>query len=460
LTNFAIDTAENGGDIYARGYGIVPKSIAKDWRLSLTAKAIYAYFCVYSDENNTAFPSRDRILKDLNINKQTYYNHLRQLTESGLIVVSGSHNGGQFGNNRYFIPDMPKKGIPTNGKYGKVAKAVLTDRELSAKAKGLYTYYSVSICETGGAMPCKEQVMRELGIGCTAFEHLNKELEQNGYIAVYKRIVNGRFSSNLVTLSDGEAVEEVSRDIVKQTIVAAEQSEREEHRAVSVLENQYTSGTDKPECDKPDRDTKSTPNQKYPYFKNTTFSQKQKDRIAKYHRIKENAAFALGRGENIKHFDDDEVVLQDLVLNEILETGTVPKKWLDNRDIIRATVEVLVDDELCGNREAYQIFDNGDYEWGVFCLYRDALIDMLSSKTPMTLNGETVTAEDVYYKLIDFVEINRRFATAGITELLDNVRYQYANAVEKFKITKPSAYIKTCVWKALQQKPVTSEFLA
>ena len=70
--------------IMADGFGIVPKRLLVDNRLSSQAKCLYMYFATLT--SNT-FPARDTILNDLNLSKDTYYKHLNKLIECGYIKV-------------------------------------------------------------------------------------------------------------------------------------------------------------------------------------------------------------------------------------------------------------------------------------------------------------------------------------------------------------------------------------
>ena len=69
--------------IHAKGFGTIPKIVMQDRRLKPTAKAIYAYFCSYAGAGSTAFPSVNKIVYDLNMNKDTYYKHLDVLKDCG-----------------------------------------------------------------------------------------------------------------------------------------------------------------------------------------------------------------------------------------------------------------------------------------------------------------------------------------------------------------------------------------
>lgn len=73
--------------VNARGFGMLPKLVMRDRRLSAYSKAIYAYFCSYAGAGTTAFPSVSLILADLGLAKDTYYKHLDLLKQYGYLGV-------------------------------------------------------------------------------------------------------------------------------------------------------------------------------------------------------------------------------------------------------------------------------------------------------------------------------------------------------------------------------------
>jgi len=98
------------GSIYSKGYGIIPKLVMQDRRLSAEAKAIYSYMCSYMGSGNTAFPSVKKICYDLNMSKDRYYNHVKQLIDCGYIEVHRQYftATGQRANNTYeLITSLP-----------------------------------------------------------------------------------------------------------------------------------------------------------------------------------------------------------------------------------------------------------------------------------------------------------------------------------------------------------------
>jgi len=93
--------------INSKGFGMIPKLVMQDKRLTPQAKAIYAYFCSYAGAGRTAFPSRAKITSDLGISKDNYYKHFNLLKEYGYIKVEQKKGkSGQFQRNIYTLLDI------------------------------------------------------------------------------------------------------------------------------------------------------------------------------------------------------------------------------------------------------------------------------------------------------------------------------------------------------------------
>ena len=103
--------------INSKGYGTFPKMVAKDRRLTIEAKSIYAYFCSYAGSGNSAFPQVKTIWYDLNIGDERYYKHFNLLVEFGYISVERVRgDSGKFDHNIYTmntdIPDLIERKTP------------------------------------------------------------------------------------------------------------------------------------------------------------------------------------------------------------------------------------------------------------------------------------------------------------------------------------------------------------
>ncbi|MFV0516586.1 MAG: helix-turn-helix domain-containing protein [Aminipila sp.] len=94
--------------IMAQGYGLNPKIVMRDKRLTTTAKAIYAYIASFAGGGNQAFPNRDLMIEELQINKNTYYKHMKILTDTDYIKIERTKGqNGSFDKNIYTIVALP-----------------------------------------------------------------------------------------------------------------------------------------------------------------------------------------------------------------------------------------------------------------------------------------------------------------------------------------------------------------
>ncbi|HBC30484.1 MAG TPA: hypothetical protein DC024_04460 [Clostridiales bacterium] len=94
--------------VNAKGYGIIPKMVMLDRKLTVEAKAVYGYFCSYAGTGTTAFPSVKKIIKDLNIGKTRYYKHFGLLKDFGYIEVEQvKQDGSRFSHNIYTLVENP-----------------------------------------------------------------------------------------------------------------------------------------------------------------------------------------------------------------------------------------------------------------------------------------------------------------------------------------------------------------
>jgi hypothetical protein len=207
----------NAEGINFKGYGVLPKYVMYDRELTLTAKAIYAYFCSFAGQGTTVFPSRDKILADLRICKDTYYRHFHLLLEQGYITVVQTRTANnRHGHNIYTLVSQPPKfsvkqsdpkkaetyarimtsGLKSLG-YGKIPKAVMQDQRLSVVEKGIYSYFSSHAGSGNVACPKKANLLYHLHISETMYyRHYKILLDLNYLVAVRRRNANGSLSIN------------------------------------------------------------------------------------------------------------------------------------------------------------------------------------------------------------------------------------------------------------------------
>lgn len=89
--------------ILSTGYGLMPQVIARDNWLSTGAKALYAYLTSFAGAGGTCFPSRDIMVYELDINKDSFTKYLNELKDSGYIKVHMNRKDGKRYNNIYEI---------------------------------------------------------------------------------------------------------------------------------------------------------------------------------------------------------------------------------------------------------------------------------------------------------------------------------------------------------------------
>ena len=95
--------------VNSKGYGIIPKLVMQDGRISVVSKAIYSYFCSYAGAGRVAFPKVLKIIADLQISKASYYTHFNPLKTYGYIKVEQTRKDGRQSHNIYTIMDIIPK---------------------------------------------------------------------------------------------------------------------------------------------------------------------------------------------------------------------------------------------------------------------------------------------------------------------------------------------------------------
>lgn len=93
--------------VMAQGYGIMPKVVMRDRRLTVDAKAIYAYMVSFAGAGQTAFPKRATILADLCISKTSFYKHFQLLLDHDYIRIKRQKVGNLLGRNIYTLVMVP-----------------------------------------------------------------------------------------------------------------------------------------------------------------------------------------------------------------------------------------------------------------------------------------------------------------------------------------------------------------
>ena len=197
--------------IACMGFGIVGKAVMADASLTPEAKAIYAYLASFAGAGESSFPTRDKILSDLNLGKDRYYSHFKLLIQEGYISVQKMK--GYLNRNCYLLVSNPKKlqaaGLPGDSKagklvssgirskgYGLIYKAVMQDKRLSATAKAIFAYLSSYAGAGTVSFPSRTRILKELGISESTYYKHFRQLIDCGYLNVVQRKVGHKFSVN------------------------------------------------------------------------------------------------------------------------------------------------------------------------------------------------------------------------------------------------------------------------
>ncbi|PTQ83951.1 helix-turn-helix protein [Trichococcus patagoniensis] len=94
-------------DIFAMGYGTVPRMVMTDRELTIEAKAIYAYFAACIGAGDTYFPTVEDICKDLKMGMERFQKHKKLLIKKGYLTIKKDPTAnGRFGTNVYVIQQL------------------------------------------------------------------------------------------------------------------------------------------------------------------------------------------------------------------------------------------------------------------------------------------------------------------------------------------------------------------
>jgi Mn-dependent DtxR family transcriptional regulator len=261
------------------GYGKIYKTIMRNKALLAIAKAIYAYICAYAGNSSKAFPKRDRIIRDLQINKDTFTKHLHALAEGGYLAKERTSHG-----NLYTIvqsvsafdiaPVVPTimsdqlvfENIQAKG-FGTVPKLMLFDTRLSAQSKAIYAYFCSFAGAGTAAFPRQTTIMRDMKMSKDAYYSHFNQLINNGYITVEYRKDNGKFTHSIYRL---HAEVEISQGVL---------SEKAGHGGKPLKTSSAMSeilGTGGDVSEKPGSDNLGQANIKNGFISNISFEKEQK----------------------------------------------------------------------------------------------------------------------------------------------------------------------------------------
>ena len=452
----------------AKGYGVLPKFPMLDEALTLEAKAIYAYLCSYTGRGATVFPGRERILDDLGVNKDTYYKHFRLLLEQGYLTVQQSRSATGFFKNIYTIVSCPEKfrqeaeaphladtytrirvsGLKGAG-YGFIPKSVMCDHTLSLKAKGLYGYYCAFTGAGACAHPKRDAALAHLGISAKLLAKYLRELKAHNYIEVSQQFnEQGRFGVNEITVVDrpDPAQAQTARRFAK-VAPCTRFSDTEGVFSCGQISDTQKSDGDFSEAENSDANTTSVTNKNKAVNNNKTYNITPEEKARVWWRSRAERYALLGYDRFQKSFSTREEREQRRVLREILAQKSLPEGLLQKRVTAVAAVALMTEDALCGSRKFYDEGAQGEEAFQTFCLCRDCLVELISSKREQYVSGVCLRPEEVYRLLGRYITVNDSDVRFFLP--IEEAQENYRAAMQEKEIVNPVGYMKSCLYNAL-----------
>ena len=517
--------------VNARGFGIIPKLLVLDTRLTAEAKAIYALIATYAGGGNTEFPSVQKLCADLGISRNTYYKHYRLLVEYGYITATQPHypdaaeGEKAYSRNIYTLsnsPSLPDElmddaGIQKSGKtmngvlsagYGFIPKLVMLDSELCIKAKALYAFlcaYAGSGCV---AFPTKRAILYRLQISKPTYLTAMRELETRDYVLREQRIerCRGGMGPNNFTLNtnpdinnpkkkaQGKAEQASKMPNAKDPQLGKNRDtpttqmgqkfgtptsqmgknfgipnslppKNEEMASQQGLRDLDGSIIEKPSSDGSNLDGSNFRGSNFRGSKNwyTRSNNIGSNNILKYQSI--NSARARARevtdvNENNLAFALSDAEAESVVAEALMAEGVIPDEFFFNDTLRTMAVRLITQYDVKSRKYWWTTTRGADGEFAHSCymLFVEALTEMSAPQAKFYYAGAgakvLVTGEKVCRKINDYLRTSSEEGDMSLPELDDAVQTtamdNYMTVATNMEIKNPMAYMKSCIWTALQ----------
>ena len=180
------------------GYGMIPRSVMIDPRLTPTAKVIYAYLASFSGAGKVAFPEVKNIQYHLGIGRTAYFSHMKKLTETNYITAVQRHENGKLGVNDYWLNDNPdESSVAPLEQRRKTKRVVVTGAEgqVSQSAAKEHSVQSAGKEHTAKVHPAAEHTDKEPSARETPVrEHTVGEITAQETIIKNSSLINSSLS--------------------------------------------------------------------------------------------------------------------------------------------------------------------------------------------------------------------------------------------------------------------------
>lgn len=193
--------------IMSQGFGLSPKIVMRDQRLTIEAKAIYSYIVSFAGGGNQSFPGRDMMVEELGISVKRYYKHLQLLIDCDYLRIEREKGeNGMFGRNIYTIvanpesdytvSDVPKDSSDTNDEMlqsnnansgGTVKIAPKRRKQIAKKENSLRL--QLGIDELSAADPASQKDL-ELILSAAMDMAASKEIKVAGAVKSHEAVMD------------------------------------------------------------------------------------------------------------------------------------------------------------------------------------------------------------------------------------------------------------------------------
>jgi len=463
--------------IDGKGFGKVSKCLMLDRNLDPSAKGLFAYFATYTGSGmKYAFPSKEKIMRDLKIANRTMYKYRHQLEERGYIRVQEIYDKKHKQmTNHYIINMCPDAVMEEHSKgsrtaylsyrgWGNMPTEVAMDSSLGLKAIGLYGYISALAGSATYTLLRAEYQMLTFGLQEEPFQKTVKKLIDNGYIIRYLVHVNGSVRGAVYELTDHKlSREEIDKEKKNRVRVFTEEEclcmfgtpefvdfgSKGHRRNTSIRQNPEKSTTAKTLKNKdfyevPEKSTTA-------FSKESPVIQNLEKNTTAYYTTVSHTAEGSTTNNNTLNIN----TINNNALNIIpsLERTEKSNGEKDSHD----TSIHLFDKKIMDYRDALKILkDSVKYQlWADkdsnLDLTVEALARMVSDKDMFNVKGYMISSEDVIHKLSDRLTEYHALERIDIVDFLCACagKMKEAESKDEYHINIKERYMKSIIYDAI-----------
>ena len=473
--------------IDSEGYGKVSKCLMLDTNIDPSAKGLFAYYATYTGSGmNYAFPSKEKIMRDLKISNRTMYKYRKQLEERGYIKVQELYNKEHKQmTNHYIINMCPRDIMEEHSKgsraaylsfkgWGNMPTMVAMDSSLGLKAIGLYGYISALAGSDTYTLLRSEYQKLTFGLQEEPFQKTVKKLIDNGYIVRYQVHVNGSVRGAVYELTDHKLSQE-------------EIEKEKKHRVREFTEEERLSmfGTPKFVDFGSNGHRRSTSISQNPGNSTTAKTLKNKD----FYEVPEKSTTAFPKESSVIQNPEKNTTAIYTTASHTAEESTTNNNTLNintiNNNALNITPSLKRTEKSEGDKASHDacelLFDKKpmDYRTALNTLkdavkYRswakkDANLDltveilarMLSDRNTFNVKGILISSEDVIRKLSDRLTEYHDIDKADLADFLCACAGKMAETESKdgIRINDKQKYMRSIIYDALLSNTMSVEHL-